>query len=326
METSFRADTEGSGDTDSESTEAAPGRRTSRSVASMSGNDPGPLPNLVIIGAQKCATTSLHIYLGTHPEIHMSKEKELDFFARERNWALGEDWYRSHFSTRAKVNGESSTSYTAHPRITGSPELMHSLIPDARLIYLVRDPIERMISHWVHSTASGEEQRPIEESLLAPEPNHYLARSRYGMQLERYLQWWDPAQIMVLEMSEMDAEREATLRRVFRFLGVSEEHQSWRFGLRRHETRRKRRKTALGRWADGSAPVRWLRRVPLHLRWPAEAALFYPLSRPIPRPNLPREAREALAARLLEDLGLLESQLGRRFDHWSVQTGAILAR
>ena len=64
------------------------------------------LPNLIVIGAQKCGTTSLHYYLGVHPDIFMSREKELRYFVEEFNWGKGIDWYRSHFGANASILGE----------------------------------------------------------------------------------------------------------------------------------------------------------------------------------------------------------------------------
>ena len=76
------------------------------------------LPNLIIIGGLKCGTTSIHHYLGLHPEINMSKPKELNFFVQELNWDLGLDWYRGRFDGRFEVRGESSPHYTNLPYFT----------------------------------------------------------------------------------------------------------------------------------------------------------------------------------------------------------------
>src|SRR5215210_6346576 len=97
----------------------------------------GALPNLVVIGAQKCGTSGLHYHLGLHPEVSMSKPKELNFFIGERNWPRGEDWYRRHFDPNAKVRGEASPNYTAFPQHVGVPERMASMVPDAKLIYVL---------------------------------------------------------------------------------------------------------------------------------------------------------------------------------------------
>lgn len=101
-------------------------------------------PNLVVIGAAKCGTTSLHEYLNAHPQIAMSREKELDFFVAEKNWSRGLDWYEAQFED-APIRGESSVSYAAFPEYQGVPERIVRALPDARVIYLVRDPVERVV-------------------------------------------------------------------------------------------------------------------------------------------------------------------------------------
>ncbi len=86
----------------------------------------GILPNLIVIGAPKCATTSLHYYLGLHPQISMSRNKELGFFVSELNWPKGIEWYKSNFTGKARIYGESSTHYASYPFFSGVPEKMYS--------------------------------------------------------------------------------------------------------------------------------------------------------------------------------------------------------
>lgn len=106
----------------------------------------GSLPNLIVIGAHKGGTTSLHHYLRQHPQIFMSSLKELDFFVDEFNWPKGIDWYRKQFSSVAPIRGESSPSYTHFPKLKGVPERIHHLIPDAKLICirLLADDVEEL--------------------------------------------------------------------------------------------------------------------------------------------------------------------------------------
>ncbi|MDX1389867.1 MAG: sulfotransferase domain-containing protein, partial [Acidobacteriota bacterium] len=151
---------------------------------------------------------------------------------------------------------------------------------------MVRDPVERMISHWVHTVCNGTEHRPVEEALTAPAPNRYLNRSKYWTQLERYLAHFPPHRILVVKTERLLHERRTVLGEIFGYLGVDADFDSWRFAVRRHRSSLKRRKTRMGRRISESAPLRTLRRVPLYLRWPVEEALFLPLSRRIRRPAL----------------------------------------
>ena len=133
------------------------------------------LPNLVIIGGMKCGTTSLHYYLSQHPEIYMSRDKELDFFIEEKNWHKGIEWYESQFNVQAKVIGETSPNYTCRHCFPGVPKRMNELLPDAKLIYLVRHPIKRIVAHYLHNYSEGLESRDLEETLLDSETNQYLS-------------------------------------------------------------------------------------------------------------------------------------------------------
>src|SRR3954453_11511153 len=142
----------------------------------------GALPNLIIIGGVQAGTTSLHHYLSLHPEIAMSRPKELNFFVAELNNDLGPDWYASHFDAAAKVRGETSPHYTARPRLEGTAGRMRELIPAARLIYAVRDPIARLLSHYLHNVGGGYETRSLDE-VLDERSSAYVDRSRYAYPL-----------------------------------------------------------------------------------------------------------------------------------------------
>ena len=206
----------------------------------------GALPNLIVIGAQKCGTSGLHFYLSLHPEISVSRPKELNFFIAERNWPLGVDWYRSHFDPSAKVRSEASPNYTAYPQHLEVPERMHSVVPDARLLYMVRDPLDRIAAHWVHNYAKRREKGDLGATLLHPNTS-YLARSHYHAQLQRFLRLYPRDRMMVIEQEELRASRLATLRRVFEFAGVDPEFSHPGFAAERHRTSRKRRSTAITR-------------------------------------------------------------------------------
>jgi co-chaperonin GroES (HSP10) len=167
----------------------------------------GALPNLVVIGGLKCGTTSLHHYLNLHPQIAMSRPKELNFFVAELNWDLGGEWYASHFDPAAPVRGETSPHYTNLPRFDGVAERMRAVLGTrARLIYLVRHPIDRMLSHYLHNVGGGYEERPLDEALDDVE-SAYLARSCYAMQLEPYLAELGHERIAIVTREELKSVR-----------------------------------------------------------------------------------------------------------------------
>src|SRR5919108_5357536 len=204
---------------------------TLMSVPSLPGVNLGAvLPNLIVIGAAKCGTTSLHEYLDEHPEISMSREKELHFFVDGKNWGRGLAWYESHFDSAAPVRGESSPGYSAFPLYRGVPERMAETIPEAKLIYLVRDPVQRIVSHYTHRTVNWPEMGTLEEALADPHIREWLVTpSRYWLQLEQYLSRFPAERILVVDSDELRASRIDVLARIFAFLDVDPSFRSPRF-------------------------------------------------------------------------------------------------
>jgi hypothetical protein len=276
------------------------------------------LPDFIVIGAMKCGTTSLHHYLGHHPEIGMSKKKELNFFVEDGRWSKGLEWYQSNFKGPARIYGEASPKYTSFPTSPGIPERMHAVVPQAKLIYIVRDPIERILSHYVHSLAELREHRPIEEALADFEENEYICRSMYYMQLEQYLVFYPKSSILVINHDDLYHRRRQTLQGVFRFLEVDETFDTPKFSTMVHLSRKKRRKTPTGVWLSQLPMIRPLRRLPSPWRRRVDKLLFYPFSRSIPRPGLPEELRQTLVRHLKPDTDRLREMTGQRFDGWCV--------
>jgi hypothetical protein len=178
------------------------------------------LPTFIVIGAMKAGTTSLYHYLRHHDQIFMSQIKELDFFVSEGNWSRGLDWYRRQFHGAGgfRARGEASTLYTKWPEYQGVPERIAQLLPDVRLVYVVRDPIVRMRSHYQHRVMTGAETAPPDVALL--ENPTYLACSKYAMQIERYLDHFPREQIHIVTSEALRYDRRATVERVYDVLGV----------------------------------------------------------------------------------------------------------
>ena len=198
------------------------------------------LPNLVVIGAQKCGTSALHYYLGLHPEISMSDPKELNFFIKPDEWRRGLEWYEGHFTEDAKIRGESSPNYTSFPRNKGVPRRMFKLIPEAKLIYLVRDPLERIVSAYIHNLSRRREKRALTTALAHPRST-YLVRSSYQRQVDAFLDFYPAESLLILEQGDLLDRRAETLQETFRFLGVDESFWSPGYERLRHETRNKLR-------------------------------------------------------------------------------------
>jgi sulfotransferase family protein len=188
------------------------------------------LPNVVVIGAMKCGTSALHRYLDLHPDVAMSEPKELNFFfecdepSRDAwhpgNWHRGPEWYARHWSADSPVRGESSPGYTspAHTRVA---ERMAALIPGAKLVYLVRDPVDRALSQYRHHCADGAEVRPPDEALLDL-TSQYILRGRYFDRLRPFLETFAREQILIVSREELLTKRRASLQLLFGFVGVDD--------------------------------------------------------------------------------------------------------
>jgi hypothetical protein len=281
------------------------------------------LPNLIIIGAQKCGTTALHHYLGFHPEISMSQEKELNFFIEGKNWEKGRAWYESWFTGDATVFGEGSPDYTNYPAVKCVPERMHALVPDAKLIYMVRHPIERIVSQYMHNRWSGVETRPIEQSLrgtdtVPMDQTRYIRRSKYFMQLQQFLKYYPKSHILVLTQEDLFKRREETLRRVFRFLAVDENFQCAEFANLVHESSGKSAKNRLGLLLARGRERGILRRLPQVIKRPAHALIKSVAESKVKRPQLDEGLRRELHAILKDDIEEFRKFTGRPFPDWSV--------
>lgn len=276
------------------------------------------LPNLIVIGGQKCGTTSLHNYLATHPQIAMSQRKELDFFT---SWGRrrGLAWYEQHFTRRAPVRGESSPAYTAWPHILGVPEAIHETLGEVRLIYLVRDPVDRVVSEYLHAVGHGQERRSLLRVAADPsfEQSPYVAKSRYAMQLGRYLDLFDASQLLVLTQEALSQERLATLRTVFRFLGVDESFVSPRFARRYNKARDRRAGVALTQRARVALGEQRFERLTGRVPRPAQRLGDRVTRRPIQSPELPDELRKRLVSLLGDDTAHLAALTGLDLGHWS---------
>jgi Sulfotransferase domain len=279
---------------------------------------PSALPNLVVIGGLKCGTTSLHHYLNLHPAIEMSRPKELNFFVAELNWPLGRDWYASHFQPGAAIRGESSPHYTNRPRFTGVAKRIASLLGTPRLIYVVRDPIDRMLSHYLHNVGGGYEQRELADALSDPDSS-YVARSRYAYQLEPYLEAFGLERIQIVTREELKRDRPGTMARVFAFLEVdpgftSEQFErEWETGTAKGGARFRIMDKAV-RLPGLRALDRNFDRLPESLRWLVERIVHDPATGEVAKPKVPGPLRERLAELLRDDTERLAELTGRRFD------------
>lgn len=213
------------------------------------------LPTFVIIGAQKAATTSLHFYLNQHPEIFMGSFKEPNLFlpdsdkkvpnyefdpffygssSRQKRRGLTDDeilrlMFRGYSGER--VIGDVSTYYTCdHSTKVETAARMYQLRPEMRIVYSLRNPLERIVSNYVHDVGLYEnigQQISGDFNTWIRTRSHYLETSLYFNQLKLYLTYFPVDQIYVVLFEELAANPDLTLSALARFLRVDE---SFKFG------------------------------------------------------------------------------------------------
>jgi hypothetical protein len=202
----------------------------------------GALPTFIVIGAMKCGTSALHCYLALHPKIAMSNPKELCFFFHAPstappqmimnddggwspgNWHRGVDWYASHFPPETPARGESSPGYTS-PSNPHVAERIAALIPQVKLIYLVRDPVDRAASQYLHHRREGTETRAIDAAVFDPH-SQFMSRSRYHERLRPFLNHFTLDRIAIVAQEELATRLRPTLSFLFDFVGVDHRHWS----------------------------------------------------------------------------------------------------
>jgi hypothetical protein len=278
------------------------------------------LPNLLIIGAQKCGTTSLHAYLALHPDVDMAAGKELDFFIADRAWRNGPQWYAAHFRDDAAVRGEASPNYTAWPIWDGVPELAASLVPDAHLVYLVRDPIERIESHYLQRRLQDGEREDIASVIGDVDDPHnlFVARSRYATQLERWLAHYPQDRLLVLSTEELHDRRRETVRAVLAHVGLDDSIDPGQLDAEHHRSGDKAELAHGAARLRASAVGRVIEVVPPRVRAPVTQRLRAALSHRVDRQELPAALRERLTELLAPEADRLRALTGRRFEEWSL--------
>lgn len=240
----------------------------------------------------------------------MSSLKETDFFIREKNYDRGLRWYSSLFATNECLRGEASPNYSKRHLFPDVAERIHRHLPSAKLIYLVRDPIERIISHYVHNYAHGRERRSLERAVGAGEGCNYLDTSRYYFQLTAYLEYFDHSNICVIASEDLAVDPVATTTHVLDFLGVEPwPDASVVLQKKFHESAEKRRRPWVDRHVPNATAARMLKAVlPPTLTEPTE----------FERPKLRDDARLRLVERLQADVDALRRLTGLPFESWKI--------
>lgn len=272
----------------------------------MSASDRVARPDFMIIGAMKSATTTLHAQLAAQPGFHMSTPKEPHYFSEPSSHARGPDWYASLFEGAAPedLRGESSTSYTKLPTYPEVVDRVAAACPDARFIYVMRHPVDRLVSHYVHAWTEHDVDAPIdvEATRYAPLVQYGL----YAMQLAPWLDRFGRDRVLPVFFDRLRAHPQAELDRVCRFLGY-ERKPTWASLEAQNVSAERERKSRLRTMLTEGPVLTALRRtfVPKAVRtW---IRSFWQMRG---RPTLSAETRARLERTFDDDLGKLGSWLG----------------
>ena len=283
------------------------------------------LPNFLLIGAMKAGTTSLYHYIQAHPQVATPAYKAPEFFVAESNWRRGVDWYSKQFASAGPevvAIGEASNVYAKYPRFRGVPQRISAHIPEVRLIYIVREPIARIRSHYQTRVAEGTERAPFEEAVFAN--SIYMDYSRYALQIEQYLEYFPREQLLIITSEDLRNARQVTIRKVYEFLGVDADFVPGDLNQNFYQTKERAIRSPIPLWLRKGLKKNF----PSSKRFKElENNIFHTLGRLWPRSNgsskrakpfaIPEAVRERLAHELEDDVRRLRGYMGPDFDGWS---------
>jgi hypothetical protein len=275
----------------------------------------------------KCGTTSLHHYLGEHPEIQrLPGMKETNFFSGPPGdvpYPAGSsrierlDEYEKLFDDAYDVRGEASPYYTVYPIRKGVPERIKALIPDVKLIYLVRDPVARAISQYHFSVSVENELRSLDDALsdLSDPYSLYTCPGFYAAQIERYLRHFPPENILIVNQTDLYSERLSALKEIFTFLRVDESYVSPRF-TEEFNTGKEQRTYSRVAILHRRAKTSPLQRLPAGMRRFLRRSVERLVSKPLEPPEVSDDLRARLRELYAADVERLRSLSGKTFPDW----------
>jgi hypothetical protein len=267
----------------------------------------------MLIGAQKCGTTSLAAQLSHHPEICFCQEKEPAYFNRAKDWRATLEQYHSLYQpSEGQLCGEASTSYTFIPEWPGVPERLYEYNPELKLIYIMRQPVERVISNYAHKIARGLVSAPP-ETVVWKDPS-LLNRSRYGVQIRPFIELFGRDKVLLMVFEEYIAAQRESLDQVANFLGI--ESQSWgdvAIESRHSSTGAWHLAPSIRRFVDMRQIRALISLVPAHWRNRLRPLVA---KRLVDKPEFSSYLRETLWRFLEDDVATVEALLGRRLNIW----------
>ncbi len=298
------------------------------------------LPNFVIVGAGRSGTTSLYHYLNQHPDVFMSPLKETRFFAwraeRRRHTPDLESAFGHHFPIReleqyetlfndandAPAKGEATPRYIFTP---GVPEAMAEIIPDAKLVAILREPTARAFRHWLGYKTDGNETLTFEQAVEDEFPlldrdvslheTHYLRPGFYFKHLQRYLDYFPRNQMLILLYDDLSASPSAIMSQILSFLKV-DENAPIDMSLRHNPTGIPKNSTIERLTGKNSVSQALKRHLPRRIRAPLYAAAMRLRAENRRQPEMSLQLRRRLLEAYREDTEALAAFLDRDLSAW----------
>ena len=268
----------------------------------------------MVIGAQKAGTTSLAAQLSEHPGICFSRVKEPSYFNQAEDWESGLNGYHQLYVPEdGQICGEASTMYTSLPQWEDTHSRLYAYNPALKLIYIMRQPVERVISNYSHRLVRGLVKAPPEIAIF--EDPVYINRSRYKVQITPYIELFGRERILLLVFEEYAADQRRTLQAIAEFLGVSSDGFEGATTTQRHRS--------VGDWYWNHSVVRELARsdvfqtlrsiVPISIRTAVRHRLSNRLDE---KPHFSLKLRREIWRFVKDDVHGIEELMGSHLDMW----------
>jgi hypothetical protein len=282
------------------------------------------LPNTIVIGAMKSGTTSLHAYLNKHPQIFMSAKKEIDFFCHDEKYSEGIEYYKSFFPENTKIRGESSQNYSKFHWFEDVPKRIYKdLGKNMKFIYILRDPVKRIYSHYNEMQAQNCAP-PNLEAYIKKElnQNEIVLTSCYKQQLDKFLEFYPLSHFKIITLEALQKNRLSVLNEVFDFLGVEQMTDDTLFDFASNTSRSKKMRTDIGMALIKNPVAVFVKKIlPISIKEKIKSQstvknlMFQGIKKDI---KLSDELEEELRAIFKKDTDKLRKLTGLSFDDWSV--------
>jgi len=272
------------------------------------------LPTFLIIGSSRSGTTSLYHQLREHPDICMPYDKELNYF--NNGWHKGIDWYSEQFADCSDVSmiGEASTSYT-WPSPHDIPARIHQTIPNVKLIYIIRNPIDRTFSHYQYNKYRGNESRSFCEAMEAVPL--YLSASDYLMWIKNYLMYFNKTNFHLMFAEDLYKNPSVQIEECYSFLGIDTRFVPKSINIKTNKSFN----------LENPQYFRIIKYIYRYIKKPTDKILseqtkaklrdrFHLILTTGPKPNMSDQERELLLDIFTEKINQLELFLGRDLDIW----------